>query len=193
MLSTPFSDAMLQALAGNPCLVMAVKILLPSGPCRAHSGTGDITINGETYYGVGALGSIQPIRSGSDTSPTQVQLQMTGFDSALMATILNEKCRGSDVSIFLVAIGDNGYPLAADLLYAGFIAKTGLAAGKDNAITLIASNKFERWSIAKPDRFTDESWRKRHQGDRIFRYVAQMSERPIYWGSKKDAPAFNYE
>ncbi|EDM9771400.1 TPA: hypothetical protein ACVTEY_000189 [Salmonella enterica subsp. enterica] len=193
MLSAPFSDAMLAALAGDPCLVMAVKSLLPSGPCRAHSGTGDITINGETYYGVGALGSIQPIRSGSDTSPTQVQLQITGFDSTLVATFLNEKCRGSDVSIFLVAIGGNGYPLAADLLYAGFIAKAGLAAGKENAITLVASNKFERWSIAKPDRFTDESWRKRHQDDRFFRYVAQMAERPIYWGSKKDAPAFNYE
>ncbi|HEE9631310.1 TPA: hypothetical protein R8E83_003591 [Escherichia coli] len=193
MLGAPFSDSMLKALSGNPCLVMAVKLLLPSGPCRAHSGTGTIVISGEPYYGVGALGSIQPIRTGSDSSPTQVQLQMTGFDSSLVATVLNEKCRGSLVSIFLVAIGNDGFPIAADLLYAGFIAKTGLAAGKDNAITLVASNKFERWSMAKPDRFTDESWKKRHNGDRIFRYVAQMSERPIYWGSKKDAPAFNYE
>lgn len=193
MLGAPFSDPMLQALAGNPSLVMAVKLLLPSGPCRAHSGTGTIVINGEAYYGVGALGSIQPIKSGSDSSPTQVQIQLTGFDSSLVATLLNEKCRGAAVSIFLVAMGDNGYPLAADLLFAGFIAKTGVAAGTENAITVIASNKFERWSLSKPDRFTDESWRKRHKGDRIFRYVAQMSERPIYWGSKKDAPAFTYE
>ncbi|MEQ4986178.1 hypothetical protein ABN080_01680 [Proteus sp. fly-1089] len=44
-----------------------------------------------------------------------------------------------------------------------------------------------------PDRFTDESWSSRRQGDRIFRYVAQMAERAIYWGSKKDAPAFIYK
>ncbi|EFP2693182.1 hypothetical protein HQK43_000463 [Escherichia coli] len=193
MLSAPFSDPMLQALSGDPCLVMAVKLLLPSGPCRAHTGVGTITINGESYYGVGALGSIQPIRSGSDSSPMQVQLQITGFDSSLIASILNEKNRGASVSIFLVAMGDNGYPLAADLLFAGFIVKTGLAAGEENAITIVSSNKFERWSIPKPDRFTDESWSKRHGGDRIFRYVAQMAERPIYWGSKKDAPTFNYE
>ncbi|EKY6155071.1 hypothetical protein VCM52_001158 [Escherichia coli] len=193
MLAAPFSDPMLQVLAGDPTLVMAIRLLLPSGTCRAHSGVGTIVINGEPYYGVGALGSIQPIRSSSDSSPTQVQLQITGFDSSLVATILNEKCRGAGAYIYLVAIGDNGYPLAADLLYGGFIAKTGLAAGKENAITVVLSNKFERWSIAKPDRFTDESWKKRHKGDRIFRYVAQMSERPIYWGSKKDAPAFNYE
>lgn len=193
MLTAPFSDPMLRALSGDPCLVMALKMELPTGPCRAHTGVGTIIINSEPYYGVGALGTIQPIRSGSDSSPTQVQLQLTGFDSSLIATILNEKNRGSAVSIYLVALGDTGSPLAADLLYSGFVVKTGVAAGEENAITVVTSNKFERWSIAKPDRFTDESWSKRHNGDRIFRYVAQMSERPIYWGSKKDAPTFNYE
>ncbi len=34
---------------------------------------------------------------------------------------------------------------------------------------------------------------QRKNGDRIFRYVAQMADQAIYWGSKKNAPAFIYK
>ena len=47
------------------------------------------------------------------------------------------------------------------------------------------SNRFERWSIGLPDRFTDESWSSRSKGDRIFRYVAQMTERLFIGATRK--------
>ena len=51
----------------------------------------------------------------------------------------------------------------------------------------------EDWQKGLNLRNTDENHRRIHPNDRFFRYQNQMADRSIYWGSKKDAPSFNYE
>ncbi|MEX9609606.1 hypothetical protein AB7Y92_05955 [Providencia manganoxydans] len=193
MMYHPLSDGMVKAINDGCYLVIAAKLDLKSGVTYVHSGTGNLIIAGEVYQGVGQFGSIEPVKEGLTTSPTQLLLSLSGFDSKLVGEVLNERSRGRDVRLMLVAINDDGQPALADIIFAGQIANLGVTTGDENAIGLTVSNRFERWSLGLPDRFTDESWSKRHNGDRIFRYVAQMSERSIYWGSKKNAPSFIYK
>ncbi|MEX6158869.1 hypothetical protein [Providencia manganoxydans] len=193
MMYHPLSDGMVKAINDGCYLVIAAKLDLKSGVTYVHSGTGNLIIAGEVYQGVGQFGSIEPVKEGLTTSPTQLLLSLSGFDSKLVGEVLNERSRGRDVRLMLVAINDDGQPTLADIIFAGQIANLSVTTGDENAIGLTVSNRFERWSLGLPDRFTDESWSKRHNGDRIFRYVAQMAERSIYWGSKKDAPAFIYK
>lgn len=194
MIYHPFSDGMVNAINEGCYLVAAAKLDLKSGVTCVHTGTGNLIIAGEVYQGVGQFGSIESVKEGLSTSPTQLLLSLSGFDSKLVGEVLNERSRGRDVRLMLVAINEeDGKPMLADIIFAGQIANMSVATGEDNSIGLTVSNRFERWSLGLPDRFTDESWSKRHNGDRIFRYVAQMAERAIYWGSKKDAPAFIYK
>nr|ELR5112596.1 hypothetical protein [Providencia stuartii] len=193
MMYHPLSDGMVKAINDGCYLVIAAKLDLKSGVTYVHSGTGNLIIAGEVYQGVGQFGSIEPVKEGLTTSPTQLLLSLSGFDSKLVGEVLNERSRGRDVRLMLVAINDDGQPTFADIIFAGQIANLGVTTGDENAIGLTVSNRFERWSLGLPDRFTDESWSKRHNGDRIFRYVAQMAERSIYWGSKKNAPSFIYK
>ncbi len=148
---------------------------------------------GETYLGVGSLGEISQLKENKTTSPPQLQLKLAGFDKSLVGMVMNEQSRGREVRLMMVAIGEEGKPLLAEVLFVGQITSINVVSGEENAVCVNVSNRFERWSIGLPDRFTDESWSSRRQGDRIFRYVAQMAERAIYWGSKKDAPAFIYK
>ncbi|EQC1053384.1 MULTISPECIES: hypothetical protein [Providencia] len=194
MIYHPLSDEMVKAINDDCYLVVAAKLDLKSGVTCVHTGTGNLIISGEVYQGVGQLGAIESVKEGLSTSPTQLLLSLSGFDSKLVGEVLNERSRGRDVRLMLVAIDeDNGQPILADVIFAGQIANLSVTTGEENKIGLTVSNRFERWSIGLPDRFTDESWSKRHNGDRIFRYVAQMAERSIYWGSKKDSPAFIYK
>ncbi|WP_273838980.1 hypothetical protein [Providencia rettgeri] len=194
MIYHPLSNEMVKAINDDCYLVVAAKLDLKSGVTCVHTGTGNLIIAGEVYQGVGQLGAIEPVKEGLSTSPTQLLLSLSGFDSKLVGEVLNERSRGRDVRLMLVAIDeDNGQPMLADVIFAGQIANLSVTTGEENKIGLTVSNRFERWSMGLPDRFTDESWSKRHNGDRIFRYVAQMAERSIYWGSKKDAPAFIYK
>ncbi|MFS3604857.1 hypothetical protein ACK6T9_17000 [Proteus vulgaris] len=189
----PFSDAMVNAINEGAYIVLAARLDLKSGVTCVHTGVGQLIIAGETYLGVGSLGEISQLKENKTTSPPQLQLKLTGFDKLLVGMVMNEQSRGREVRLMMVAIGEEGKPLLAEVLFVGQITSINVVSGEENAVCVNVSNRFERWSIGLPDRFTDESWSSRRQGDRIFRYVAQMAERAIYWGSKKDAPAFIYK
>jgi len=193
MLYSPFSDAMVDWLSRDRVTaVIAANIQFESGTVYVHSGTGPIVLNGYVYYGMGRMGTVDDVGETNSTSPAQMKLTLSGLDLSLFATTLNERCVGRQANIYLVAMDDGGVVRAADLIFQGKVSSTGATAGETNALQYTVSNIFEDWQRPFPDRYTDESHQAAQPGDRIFRYVAQMAERSIYWGSKKDAPGFTY-
>lgn len=193
MLVNPFSQTVAQAMfASHVNLLMAVEIIFDSGITRVHSGSGVIVIEGNSYIGVGILGQIGDVKEQNSTSATQLSLTLAGLESSLLSTFLNENCVGKKVSCFVGVLNDDFALIDYDVVFRGKIRDTAVLAGQNGAINLTVSNVFEEWAHGKSWRYTDDSQKKRNNGDRIFRYVVQMSDRSIYWGSKKDAPAFRY-
>jgi hypothetical protein len=193
MLYSPFSESMVDYLSRDRVTaVIAAKIEFESGTVYVHSGTGPLTLDGYVYYGMGRLGSVDDVEETHTTSPTRLKLTLSGLDVGLFATTLNERCVGRPAELYLVALDDAGLPEVAELIFKGRVSGTGATAGDTAALQYTISNVFEDWQRPFPDRYTDESQQARQPGDRIFRYVAQMSERSIYWGSAKDAPGFTY-
>ncbi len=193
MLYSPFSDAMVDWLSRDRVTaVIAANIQFESGTVYVHSGTGTIVLNGFVYYGMGKMGAVDDVGETNSTSPAQLKLTLSGLDLSLFATTLNERCVGRQANIYLVVMDDSGVVRAADMIFQGKVSSTGATAGETNALQYTVSNIFEDWQRPFPDRYTDESHQAAQPGDRIFRYVAQMAERSIYWGSKKDAPGFTY-
>lgn len=173
--------------------LLAFCLDLPSGAARVHSGLGDLVLDGETYYGVGSLGEVGQAREQLTTSPTQISVALTGLDQSLLAAVMSEKVVGGMGRLYLVLLDETGEPTRHSLLFKGRVASAPIQAGEINAIKLTLSNVFEDWKTGLPYRYTDESHQRRHPGDRFFRYQSEMASRSLYWGSKKDAPAFNYK
>lgn len=194
MLFSPFSDSLLTAMEQpNVSLVLAAEINFPSGVTRVHTGTGVVVIDGQTFLGVGTLGDVGSVTEENSTSSSTMSMTLSGLDMSLVGETLNEEVIGCDVTCYLAVMNDQGVVSEANVLFEGFITDTALQAGQQNALSYVIANVFERWSMGLPDRYTDESQQRLHPGDRFFRYVAQMAERSIFWGSKKDAPGFYYE
>lgn len=194
MLFSPFSDDLLSAMEQpNVALVLAAEIDFPSGVTRVHTGTGTVIINGQTFLGVGNLGDVGSVTEENSTSSSTMSMALSGLDMSLVGETLNEEVIGCEVVCYLAVMNDQGVVTGANVLFEGFITDTSLQAGQQNALSYVIANVFERWSQGLPDRYTDESQQRLYPGDRFFRYVAQMAERSIFWGSKKDAPGFTYE
>lgn len=194
MLFSPFSDDLLSAMEQpNVTLVLAAEIHFPSGVTRVHTGTGVVIINGQTFLGVGTLGDVGSITEENSTSSSTMSMALSGLDMSLVGETLNEEVIGCSVICYIAVMNEVGAISASNVLFEGFITDTSLQAGRQNALSYVVANVFERWQQGLPDRYTDESQQRLHPGDRFFRYVAQMAERSIYWGSKKDAPGFTYE
>ncbi|WP_404603702.1 hypothetical protein [Raoultella planticola] len=193
MITADLSEEVAYYLAqGNVNLALATEIEFNSGISRYHSATGQIEIGGEIFYGTGQLGDCSVINEENNTSDQQINLTLNGLNNELVAIALNEKVVGRRVTCYIVVFDDDYTAMAYNIIYVGKIAQPALSAGGTCAISYNVGNIFQEWSKSKPYRFTDESHVKDHPGDRIFRYVGQMSERSIYWGSKKDAPGFTY-
>lgn len=194
MLVNPYSQNVAQAMFNQHVdLVVAAEIKFTSGTTRVHSGTGNLTIDGNNYVGIGIMGQVSEVKEQNTTSPTQLNLTLAGLETNLIAILLNENCVGREATIFIGVLNENGLVVDYDLLFRGKIRSSAVLGGSTAAINLIVSNVFEEWSRGKPWRYTDESQRQLNGGDRIFRYIPQMADRSIYWGSKKDAAPFRYE
>ncbi|MER1720892.1 hypothetical protein KC966_17575, partial [Proteus terrae] len=112
----PFSDAMVNAINEGAYIVLAARLDLKSGVTCAHTGVGQLIIAGETYLGVGSLGEISQLKENKTTSPPQLQLKLAGFDKSLVGIVMNEQSRGREVRLMMVAIGEEGKPLLAEVL-----------------------------------------------------------------------------
>lgn len=193
MLLNPFSQTVAQAMMGDAInLVLAAEIMFASGPTRVHTGTGNVVIEGNNYLGVGTMGSVDSVKEQNSTTATQLNLTLAGLDTSMISIVLNENCVGRPASIFVGVLDDNFNLIDYDVVFRGKIRNTALLAGSKGAVNVTISNIFEEWSRAKAWRFTDECQRQLHDDDRIFRYVSQMADRSLFWGSKKDAPPFRY-
>ncbi|WP_140920882.1 hypothetical protein [Limnobaculum xujianqingii] len=193
MFYSPFSESVSELLMqGRVSVGLAAQIHFDSGTVYVHSGTGPIVLDGYVYYGMGRLGSVDDAGESHTTSASQLKLTLSGLDVSLLASTLNENCVGREAAIYLLVFNENDQVVANNLLFKGKVSATGATAGDTNALQYTLSNVFEDWQRPWSDRFTDESHKANFPDDRIFRYVAQMAERSIYWGSKKDAPGFTY-
>jgi len=175
----------------NPLL--AFRLDLPSGITRLHSGLGELVLDGEVFYGVGSLGDVSQAKEQLTTSPTQVSVSLTGLDQALLGAVMSERVVGCMGRLYLCLLSETGESLRHSLLFKGRVASAPIQAGEVNAIRLTLSNIFEEWKRGLPQRYTDESHRRRYPQDRFFRFQDEMSNRSISWGSKRDAPGFIYK
>ncbi|WP_417536341.1 hypothetical protein [Methylophaga sp.] len=192
-MSQLFTDAILEELEkDSPRLVMAVEILYAPAPVRAHSGVGTYVIDGQDYVGVGQLGGISAIPQTSKTSPSNVELTMSGLDPTLVAQTLNERSQGRKAKIMLCSIGDDETVTSVSVIFAGRVSTQQYTYGKKMSVSVKLVDRFADWERAGTKRFDYESHLARVPDDHIFKYLSQMASLPIYWGSKKDAPSFNY-
>ncbi|WP_339935152.1 hypothetical protein [Vreelandella glaciei] len=192
----PFSDSVVEMLAKPTVrLVYAAELDFKDGMARAHTGVGPIVIDGHTYEGVGNLSSVSRAREQLDSgSPSSVTLTLSGLDAPTVAATLQDRCRGRAGKLMVVAYDEDG-SYAADILFSGKMDAANMSYGgadDENAISVTITDRMVDWQRGGTERWTDENHRSRHQDDRFFFAVAQLSDWPIYWGAKRDAPNFTY-
>lgn len=193
MMYHPYSQSIINDLAsGHVEMGFAVEIMAPSAPVRVHTGVGEVVINSQLYLGLGSLGSISPSKSDGSTSPKDITLSLALIDSSMLALALNEKMVGSQVQIIMFTYGADGQVKSTAIAFAGKITSVSAVTGDENTVNYSCANELEGWQSICSWRYTEDGHLLRYPDDHCFRYVGEMSERTIYWGSKSDAPPFVY-
>lgn len=187
-----FSDAMLNKVtAEGSVLGYAVSIDFPSGAARAHTGVGELLIDGNVFYGVGELGGISQLESVGDENPSRITVELSGLPGPILQESLQASSKGSAAAVYLLVFSsDTGQLEAAEQGIVGFVTDIQISIGDENKISVTIADEFELFEMPWYEYWTDESHRASHEDDRICRYVAQIADRQIRWGGKLDAEPF---
>ncbi|SHO58803.1 hypothetical protein [Vibrio quintilis] len=188
-----FNDEMLAALQ-NPQvrLLYAVRLEWPDSVVRLHTEIG--TFNhfpfdaGESYFGVGNLGSIGDVTygDGDETTPS-VTLELSVKDDALRAQIMAGGYQGRKGQLYLVALDEQGRVAAWAEQFNGVMDSATIKQGeKNNTIQLPLTAPDDALEKGLNWRCTNESHHAQYPGDDFYRFTTWMEDLGLYWGSKKD-------
>lgn len=163
-------------------LVM-VRIDFDSGTKAWHSGFGDITLDGKTYYGIGNVGSISPVKEEPGTKSSSLSVEITGIRTEVVALMLNEPYMNRPAWVHLQLLDDQDRPLIATplLIFKGSLDSIEGTMGATASFTLSIKSRLADWERPRKLRFSDADQQRLYPGDRGLEYVAQLSQKQLVW------------
>lgn len=170
------------ALAGGAVpLILLVEMLL-SEPVRMASAPIDIVYDGDTYLGLGDLGTIEPI----DDSPGEnksLRFILSGVATSLLALALAEDIRGKPCHVRMAVLDPVTHEvLDAPLVWSGTLDQMPVSVGSDTStISVTAEHRGTTYARAKPLRYTDVDQQRLYPGDTSLRFVASQANHQDIW------------
>lgn len=170
-------------------LAAFVEIELVSGPYRVWSGTYPKAFGGETYLGVGDLGSISPVEESGDLSANGIVVELAGIDPALIGSILGDIRQGLPASAFLAVLDANQVVQGASEVFRGRVDVPSIeSTGSTSTIRVTLESLLISLDRPRIRRWTDEDQKIDHPTDDGFEQVGTMARRATLIGE-----TFSYE
>lgn len=148
------------------------------------TGAGDITWNGNTYKGVGNLGSISTITETLDTQAQGISLTLSGIPTELLGDALDQVTTSGKAQIYLGFLSPFGSLIADPIpCFLGNMDQPEIDIGTETCtISIAVENRLSDLQRARGGRYTDQDQRARHPNDWGLQYVSVCSDIFISWG-----------
>lgn len=179
----PMTLRMAQALAERKPIALLAAIDHPDGMFRAWTGVGELEFDGETWTGVGILGSISPVKRTSDLEIQELQFRLSGVPPNA-ATWLSSDVRNRDASAWLACLDQKGqviadpYPLIVSLMdYQTFAIDESAAP----SITIIAQTGFYTLERAVDEVWSTEDQQSVYAADIGLDQMAILVNQTVNW------------
>ena len=159
------------------------------------SGLGNISWNGQTWAGVGTLGSISALKETSDLIAQGATVTLSGIPSDLLSDCLDEARLGKRCWIYLGAFDDSGNIIADP--YAAFAGRLDAPVLSDGDTTCMIQISIESILVdmkrSRERRYTPEDQAIEHPGDNCFQFVAALQQLTLTWGNSTVAYPAGYQ
>ena len=180
------SAAGLAALNSNHfALLVALEMeLSDSYTVRVHSGIGEKTIEGETYTGVGSLGTITPIKQEGSAKPSGVSVELSVKDQTLLNSALMDNYQGRPASIKVCFLDvDTLEIFETRTEFTGKVNIMNITSGSEGKVSVKIDNRMVDWKRVDNSRYTQEDYERgltaSQLGDEFFSFINQVIDKQI--------------
>lgn len=163
-----------------------VHFAFATTPMRVWIGTGALVSGGQTWSGIGTLGSISGIESALGGTAPVVTFGLSGVDPTAVAKALDasDEVKGRDVTIFLQFFDDASQPLDAPYaVYAGTmdVMRVKAQGPTERTVEVTAETLFARRALPPFGYLSDRDQQRLYPGDRGLEYMPSMAAKTVNW------------
>ena len=164
--------------------VTFVKLELDSGTLYLHNSIGTVTWDSQDWLGLGDFGGINSVQESNTLSAYEVEMVLSGLDSALMDEVLNQPYYLRPVTVYMGAFDTADFTLVSDptVLWEGAIDSARAVLGGSNSIVLSCESEFMALDKSNGALFSDSDLQKRYPGDKFLRWASATEDVEIRWG-----------
>lgn len=179
-------DANMQAaLQGGVIMpIFLAELTFRSGTQYVWSGTGTLPYGGNSYLGMGSLGTIGTISEGTEVRADGTSLTLSGIDPTLFSACMTDIWLGAPAKLYFAVLAGGTVIGAPYLLFSGQVDKAVISPGADTiSITLNLENRLTNLQRPSSRRLTDADQHMNHPKDTAFGWVEALNDGPLIWGA----------
>jgi len=179
--STAFNTAATSSTVGAAFLA---SLDFSSGTVRVWSGVGTLSWDGQSWAGVGDLGSVSAIQEQPGAVATGLTLGLSFNDSSILTSILSEDYQGRSVGVWLALFDSDNAIIVDPFEYFGGLMDYAEVKRSNGAASI--SIYCESWMRVlerkNSRRRTNQDQQSRFAGDLGFEYNSEIQDVPVNWG-----------
>ena len=170
--------------ADHQVLFLAVEAEFDTDTIRLWSGDYSLTINGETYLGVGTLLSISNIEDTLELKSSGLSVALAGMDATVLDLALTENYQNRFITVFLGYLsGGTDTTVGTMTLFKGRMQSMVINDDPNGStITVDAENRLIDLQRPSNLRYTKESQQFIDSSDTCFNRVQSLQDKEIIWG-----------
>ena len=156
-----------------------------TGVVRAWSGIGDLSWDGQTWVGTGALLQVSSIEEAAETVANGIAVTLTGVPLELISLALGSVQQGRDGKIYLGFLSNGAVVIDPALVFQGKLDVPVIEEDGDTATINIAYES-RLIDLQKPreSRYTDKDQQRAYPGDLGMSFVPSLQEKTLNWGRR---------
>jgi hypothetical protein len=184
---TWFAQSANQDAAALPraSIFLAVDFDFPSGRIRLWTGWGDITINGNTFTGVGTLGEVSATPDRSQLVAERKSYKLSGVDPSLVPESDIDDCFGRSVIEYFGFLTESGQLVATpEINWEGRIDGINRLDSAEPYIQVQAENRMVLLDRPNGWRYTHEHQQQFFAGDDGLKLIPSTITAEITWGGQ---------
>lgn len=186
-MSRGLSASVISALSSNTVRpIIFAELDFSSGVLYVHDGIGTYTWGGQDWLGVGNFGAISNIQEGAEVSPYSLTLTLSGVDTGLTGTALNEDYFMRDVNIYLGLLDEDDVLVETPAqIWSGFmdVMSVTLGSSGSDSIELTCESELAKFDRSANLRYTHVQQQKRNSSDLFFEFLKDIEGAKIRWKS----------
>lgn len=173
----------LTAATLRPCMLVEMD-LENTGILRLSSAPYDVVDGqGNTFFGVGALGSIDKLEEGVDPQARGIKVALTGIPLTYITTLFQEQFQGREMRILFGLFDETHTIIASPVEIGTWLMDTAdIVLGTTATITVSAESVFVAWDTPNHLRYTHNEQQALYPGDVGLEHTASMAGEEFTWG-----------